>query len=423
MGNYWLRAALVSLSLPILALATLACGPSDAELNRLIEQRAREIVASIPTVTPQPAPTPQPTVTPAPTIPTVTPQVFPTPVPTATPWPTVTPIPTVTPAPTARPTPRPTRAPTPTPTIAGWSERLTPHVVLVTSSQGSGTGFFIQDPLNESDWYIATNSHVVGSDHFVSVIWFQGIEVEAAKVLGIDEYADIALIDVGPNDFDWSRTSYANGMEYLNRWGSGITTSTEFARGDEVLTMGHPAGGGGLTVTMGVVSVDKVLNGACSDGIHWIKTDAALNPGNSGGPLLSLNGTIIGMNTCGWDHMENVGYALAMQEIESRFSFLKNGGVRRMPPPTPAIPEAHYADGAFLAFLTWPSDGSRWLKTAEGAPCVTRIIEHNDGSYSWKFLPYIGLCHYEGKLQGDDVVVVIEDTTYRAVKIELDGPP
>ena len=306
------------------------------------------------------------------------------------------------------------------------------HIVLIVSSEGSGTGFLIQDPLNKSDWYIVTNAHVIGNDRFVEVIWFQDIILKRARVIGVDEIADVALLAAGPNDFDWVGTGYANGLEYLNHWGAGIITSTEVSIGDEVMTMGHPEGGGGVTVTRGVVSAEKVLYGACHDQVHWIKTDAALNPGNSGGPLMNLNGKIIGMNTCGWDHLENVGYALAMQEIRDRFRFLKNGGERRVPTPTPtptpvptptpAISEAHYDDGSFLALLTWYEDGSWWYKTRNGNPCVTRVTENN-GRYSWRVLPRVGLCHYAGRERGDDVLVVVRGTTYRAVTVRLDGPP
>lgn len=429
-----LRLSLAGLSVSAVILTALACGPSDAELNRMIDQRAQAIVDAMPTLTPQVIPTPLPTTTPVPTAPTVTPQPtttpqsIPTPLPTATPQPTVTPAPTATPqptttpAPTARPTPRPTRTPTPVPTTAEWSERLQPHVVLIYSSDGRGTGFFIQDPRNKSDWYVVTNAHVVGDDRFVALGWFSDIRIERARVLGVDEFADVALIDVGPDDFDWSGTGYDNGIHYLNHWGSDVTTSTDISIGNEVMALGFPTGGGGRTVTTGVISANKVLYGACHDGIHWIKTDAALNPGNSGGPLMTMEGKIIGMNTCGWDHLENVGYALAMQEIWDRFEFLKNGGVRRAPTPTPTIPEAHYNDGSFLALLTWYEDGSWWHRTRNGNPCVTRVTENN-GRYSWRTLPYSGLCHYEGRERGDDVIVVISGTTYRAVRVRLDGPP
>ena len=280
----------------------------------------------------------------------------------------------------------------------------------------------MQNPRDKSHWVIVTNAHVVGNDRDVDVSWFSDVGTVNAKVLGIDQFADVALIDVGPDDFDWSGTGYSGGSDYLRQWGTGIAPSINISIGSNVLALGYPEGGGGTTVTTGVVSSERVTHGACSDGIHWIKTDAALNPGNSGGPLMTDTGKIIGMNTCGWDHLENVGYALAMQEIWNRFEFLKNGGVRRMPTPTPTIPEAHYDDGAFLAFLEWDEDGQPWDKTQNGNPCVTKVIESNN-RYSWRDFPGKGMCHFEGRFRGEDVIVTISGTTYRAVPITLESEP
>ncbi len=423
----------------VLALMLVACGPSEEELNQLIGQRARAIVEAMPTVTPQVVPTPLPTATPHPTVTripeptaaaTATPQAFPTPLPTPTPQPTATPqalptpVPTATPQPTATPAPtmRPTLVPTPTLSVVDWSERLNPHTVRILSSKGSGTGFFIQDPSNKSEWYLVTNAHVVGSDQWVELRWYRGITIARAQVLGVDEVADVALIKAGPNDFDWTGTGYSDGIHYLNEWGTGITISTTISKGSEVIAMGYPQGGGSRTVTRGVVSVERVLYGACEDGVHWIKTDAALNPGNSGGPLMTTDGKIIGMNTCGWDHLENVGYALAIEEIYARFNDLKNGRSVRLPTPTPSIPEAHYNDGSFLAFLTWYENGSWWNRYRNDRPCVTRVT-HNGKWYSWDELPGRGICHFEGEEQGEDVLVTVSGRTYRAVRVELDGPP
>ena len=295
---------------------------------------------------------------------------------------------------------------------------MRPYVLFIATSKGSGTGFFIQDPSDQSKWYIVTNAHVVGSDRSVSVGWFSEIALENVRVLGVDEFADVALLDAGPNDFDWSGTGYRNGREYIDEWGVGINTSTNILQGSQVIAVGYPTGGGGLTVTTGIVSATKVIQGACEDGIHWIKTDAALNPGNSGGPLVTNDGDIIGMNTCGWDHLENVGYALAMGEIFDRFQSLKGGSFQRKPTPTPTLPTANWDDGSYLAFITWLENGSWWHKTSNGNPCITRVYER-DGGYTWRGHG----CHYEGYFRGDEVLVDIQGVTYRAVRIEGDRAP
>ena len=421
---------IVALLLP--AMATLACAPSAAELDRRIDQRAQTIVAAIPTVTPPPTATPQPTATPFSLSPTATPPNIPTPLPTATPPLTATPSPTATPPnfptplPTATPPltatppppvqPQPTvrPAPPPTPTIADWSERLESYVVRVQSTATAGTGFFIQDPAHPADWYIITNAHVVGGDRQVRVSWHSGLHHLSAAVLGTDEYADIALLDAGPADF------IPQGADYLTEHGGGIRAADGAARlGEAVMAMGYPLGEG-LSVTQGVVSSTCVpRNDVC-----YIKTDAALNPGNSGGPLMNGQGEIIGMNTWQRTNAENTGYALSIGDIFDRLPFLKAGGFIRTPPATraPSLPEAHYDDGSFLALLLWYEDGSWWYRTWRGRPCVTRVFADN-GRYRWRTLPGRGVCHYTGAERGDDVIVVVDGATYRAVEVRLEGPP
>ena len=137
---------------------------------------------------------------------------------------------------------------------------------------------------------------------------------------------------------------------------------------------------------------------------------------------MTTEGKIIGMNTCGWDHLENVGYALAIEEIYARFIDLRDGNSFRLPTPTPSIPEAHYNDGSFLAFLTWYENGTWWHRSRNDMPCVTRVTQTGSW-YSWDELPGRDICHYIGEEMGEDVIVKIGGKTYSAVRVELDGPP
>ncbi len=234
------------------------------------------------------------------------------------------------------------------------------------------------------------------------------------EVLGIDEFADVALLDLSPNDFDWSGTERRNGLEYLNRWGKGIKTSTSIRLGSEVLAVGFPEGGGGRTVTNGVVSAEKVY----VDGIKWIKTDTALNPGNSGGPLMTMSGQIIDMNSWGRADLENVGYALHMEEIFARFDELKHGGMRvaatSTPAPTP-IPLGHFTDGSFLAVLTW--DGGWYNTKGEDEICVDRVWESNT-YYSWRTE-----CPFTGREQNGFVYAWYRGQWLEAQWIELEERP
>ena len=251
--------------------------------------------------------------------------------PTYTPRPTPIRRPTAAPQPTATPQPTPTLKPTSS--VADLSEKLEAWVVVVASSKGHGTGFFMEDPEREGKWYVVTNAHVVGSDERVKVIWHSDVpSLTQVRVLGTDQVADLALLDVSPADFDMSRTPARNitGLEFLSLVGKGVHISTDVRRGVDVLAVGYPDGGG-QTITKGIVSVESVFQ----RGMNWIKTDSAVNPGNSGGPLVTTDGGIIGMNTWVRRDLQNVGYALPMSEIIKRFDSLRRGASVEARSPTP----------------------------------------------------------------------------------------
>ena len=269
--------------------------------------------------------------------PTYTPRPTPIRRPTAALRPTYTPRPTpirrLTAAPQPTATPQPTPTLKPTSSVADLSEKLEAWVVVVASSKGHGTGFFMEDPEREGKWYVVTNAHVVGSDERVEVIWYSDVpSLTRVRVLGTDQVADLALLDVSPADFDMSRTPARNitGLEFLSLVGKGVHISTDVRRGVDVLAVGYPDGGG-QTITKGIVSVESVFQ----RGMNWIKTDSAVNPGNSGGPLVTTDGGIIGMNTWVRRDLQNVGYALPMSEIIKRFDSLRRGASVEARSPTP----------------------------------------------------------------------------------------
>ena len=249
---------------------------------------------------------------------------------------TNTPKPTTVPTATLRPTytPRPINTPTPTPSIADLSDSLRPWVVQITASQKRGTGFFIRDPLRWSDWYVITNQHVVGTDEHVTVSWeLDNIpQLTKVSVLGFDAIADVALLAVHPNDFDTRRTEWSSGLDLLLTRGDGIDKSSTYRLGSQVFALGFISENRSTTLTAGIVSAEA----RDQNGVDWIRTDAALNLGNSGGPLMNRSGEIIAMNTRRNTELASVGYALPMKEIFDRFEDLRNG--KRLLPPTPTPP-------------------------------------------------------------------------------------
>ncbi|GAB4292879.1 MAG: DegQ family serine endoprotease [Roseovarius sp.] len=136
-----------------------------------------------------------------------------------------------------------------------------------------GSGFIISE-----DGYVVTNNHVIESADEIIVELFSGEELKA-KVVGTDPNTDIALLKVEAD----------KPLPFV-RFGD-----SDAARvGDWVLAMGNPLGQG-FSLSAGIISArNRSLSGAYDD---FIQTDAAINRGNSGGPLFNLDGEVIGVNT------------------------------------------------------------------------------------------------------------------------------
>jgi serine protease Do len=140
--------------------------------------------------------------------------------------------------------------------------------------QGAGSGFIL-DPTG----HVATNAHVIGNATRVVVSLQNGQEFQA-RVVGLDELTDLALLKIEPR-----------GALPFVPWGD----SGRLRVGQWVLAAGNPFGLGG-TVTSGIVSARgrEIGAGPFDD---FIQTDAPINPGNSGGPLFNTAGEVIGINT------------------------------------------------------------------------------------------------------------------------------
>jgi len=137
--------------------------------------------------------------------------------------------------------------------------------------RGVGSGFIIS-----ADGYILTNNHVIADAKDIFVTLVDGKEYKA-KVIGADERTDVALIKVEAKD-----------LPPLT-----IGNPADLKKGQWVMAIGSPFGLDS-TVTVGIVSA---INRDTGDYLPFIQTDVAVNPGNSGGPLLNLSGEVVGVNS------------------------------------------------------------------------------------------------------------------------------
>ena len=139
-------------------------------------------------------------------------------------------------------------------------------------SNALGSGFVVS-----ADGYIVTNNHVIDGADQIEVEFKDG-KTRAAKVVGSDDKTDIALLKVE-----------GSGLPFVK-----FGDSDRARVGDWVLALGNPLGQG-LSASTGIVSArGRALTGTYDD---FIQTDAAINRGNSGGPLFNMDGEVVGVNT------------------------------------------------------------------------------------------------------------------------------
>lgn len=142
------------------------------------------------------------------------------------------------------------------------------------SSLGSG---FVIDGKNG---FIVTNNHVITDADEIIINFHDGSKLKVERIVGVDKNTDIALLKVSPDkplvDVSFGR-------------------SGDMRVGDWVMAIGNPFGLGG-SVTIGIVSAKQrdIRTGPYDD---YLQTDAAINKGNSGGPLFNLDGDVVGINT------------------------------------------------------------------------------------------------------------------------------
>ncbi len=163
-----------------------------------------------------------------------------------------------------------------------------PGVVSVQTNVGSGSGFFVR-----SDGYIVTNYHVVDGATAGAILTSDG-KSHSVRVVGFDEDADIAVLKI---EGSFARLRFGD--------------SDDVRVGEKVIAVGSPSGLD-FTVTQGIVSAVNRQAG----GNTYIQIDVALNPGNSGGPLVSAAGEVIGVNTLKVSGSEGLGFALVSNEVD-----------------------------------------------------------------------------------------------------------
>jgi serine protease Do len=187
-----------------------------------------------------------------------------------------------------------------------------------TPSQGesAGTGFFIND---KGD--LITNYHVVAQSICVQIqVPTFGMERFDAQIVGVSPERDIALLKLTEESIKKIKTKIPT-IPFLT-----LGDSDRILRSQEVLALGYPLAQFRLKSTLGIVS-GRERHG----NFGYIQITAPLNPGNSGGPSVNVEGEVIGINTCMVPDAQNVGYIVPINEVKTALEDLYKVKLLRRP--------------------------------------------------------------------------------------------
>ncbi len=229
-----------------------------------------------------------------------------------------------------------------------------------------GTAFFVTE-----DGYLLTNRHVVDEkDASLFIVKSDGEEL-SAKLVDIDPFQDVAVLKVEGEGFPTVK----------------LATAEEAKIGQTVIAIGNSLSEFRNTVTKGVVSGinRRVTTGASinADVIEQaIQTDAAINSGNSGGPLINLLGEVIGINTAVSYQGENIGFAIPIVEAKRAIDdVLEFGrivrpwlGVRYVLVEPESLEDLEYEVGALIVAGTQPGQ----VAVFEGSPADEAGLQSED---------------------------------------------
>ena len=192
----------------------------------------------------------------------------------------------------------------------------------------TGSGFIISD-----DGYVVTNHHVVEGATDVTVTLSTGDEY-TAKVIGSDSLNDVALLKVEATDLPAVK----------------LGSSDKLAIGDMVCAIGNPLGSLTATLTVGYVSGKDRQVTTDNSTINMIQTDAAINSGNSGGPLFNMYGEVVGITSAKYSgttssgaSIEGISFAIPIDDVMSIIDDLQEYG---------------YVTGAYLGVTVTDTDAA-----------------------------------------------------------------
>ena len=230
-----------------------------------------------------------------------------------------------------------------------------------TIGTSSGSGFILSE-----NGYVVTNYHVVEGASSVTVTTYSGDEY-AAEVVGSDSTNDVAVLKVE-----------AEGLPAVT-----LGSSSDLIVGDQVVAIGNPLGELTSTMTVGYVSAKDRDVTTDETTINMIQTDAAINSGNSGGPLFNMKGEVVGITTAKYSGssssgatIESIGFAIPIDDVSGMIDDLVNYG---------------YVTGAYLGVSVKDVDTAAQYYGVPAGAYIAEVVS--------------GYCAEEAGIQVGDIII------------------
>lgn len=305
--------------------------------------------------------------------------------------------------------------------ISSGIEAVYDSVVVIENYQreklaGIGSGF-----IYDKKGYILTNHHVIENANEIKVVLMNG-ETLAGKVIGSDEYADIAVIQIDKEKIP----AIAK-----------IGDNSKMKVGDTVFTIGSPVSNEYAgTVTRGILSgknrmVEVAIKSSSNDWImNVMQTDAAINPGNSGGPLCNVSGEVIGINSMKLvqSQIEGIGFAIPIEDaLDYAKKIIKGEDIKRSYlgiEMTDLSASAYYLLKMGISLDPSITSGAIVVSTTKDGPSDKAGLEKGDviiklGDYDIKNVAELRYYLYKYKPNDKIDIKVIRGTKEKSMKITL----
>jgi len=216
-------------------------------------------------------------------------------------------------------------------------------IIQIATPYSTGTGFLLPE-----QGLIVTNHHIV-QDNRDAIVLGERLPKQLARVVYADPKYDLAFLETPE----------------LGVASPPLGEEEALSEGDVVVSIGHPFGLQ-FSVTQGVISNTRRE----VEGIRYLQHDAALNPGNSGGPLINREGQIVGVNTLGFEQGDNIGFSLPVGYLKKSLSDFRaiEGAVKvRCDSCSNVVSERQLVNGAYCAHcgakVYLPSDAEAYEAT------------------------------------------------------------